>query len=126
MAKIILTSDNSLFKIAKDQTFIDQNKNWSEADYNIFDITTNQFNDLKNGVIVFNGVTNNVVNFLTWDGADRYKTEQELKDYINEFLQFCENYLIFNSTKPLITDLQNWMNYLKNLDTSSFTFAMTE
>tara|TARA_R110000822_G_scaffold295903_1_gene418214 strand:+ start:509 stop:964 length:456 start_codon:yes stop_codon:yes gene_type:complete len=125
MAKIIFAKNSenkigSVCHIAQDQIFLDSNKNFDEATVDIIDITTEDFNDIKNGVksiISHNGGT---VTYNTRDALkDFFTTEDSLKTYINVLLERFETYLNFNSSKPLATTVTAYVDWLKNLDTSS-------
>ena len=128
MAKFIFNKNSEnqigqLCHIAQDQDFINANKNFNEINYNIVDVTIEEFNDVKNGkkeVVSYMGST---VTFKTKGEVDElgtppnapenvffFNTEEELKKYINILLEKFEFYLRFNSEKPL-----------KGLDTSNLT-----
>ena len=125
MAKILFTKNSvnkigSLANIAQDQNFLDSNKNFDEDNFDILDITTEEFNDIKNGVkfvISHNGET---VSYNTRDESeDFFNTENNLKIYIDDLLERFEIYLQFNSSKPLANIVTNYVDWLKTLDTPS-------
>jgi hypothetical protein len=130
MAKIIFVKNSenkigSVCHIAQDQNFLDSNKNFDEATVDIIDITTEEFNAIKNGeksIISHNGGT---VTYDTRDSSlDFFITENSLKTYIDVLLERFETYLNFNSSKPLATTVTAYVDWLKNLDTSSLVFPL--
>ena len=53
MSKFIFTKNSGgqgLYRIARDQSFMDANKNHIDEDYDILDVTTEEFNDFKKGL----------------------------------------------------------------------------
>src|SRR6056300_449779 len=132
MAKVIFNKDGGLYRIAQDQAFLDANKNFFEYDYDILDITTEEFNDFKNGVkkiVSHNGstVTFEIIDYSLDVGPlgnvlnSLYETETELKEDIKEKIEVFNNYLRFNSNKPLATTITSYITYLEGIDTSNLT-----
>tara|TARA_R100001440_G_scaffold16293_7_gene27787 strand:- start:8760 stop:9212 length:453 start_codon:yes stop_codon:yes gene_type:complete len=125
MAKILFTKNSvnqigAVGHIAQDQNFLDSNKNFDEANFDILDITTEEFNDVKNGVKFVLSHNGETVSFNTRDTSeDFFDTENDLKTYINDLLERFETYLQFNSSKPLANTVTVYSDWLKNLDTSS-------
>jgi hypothetical protein len=135
MAKAIfnLNSENemhSLYRIARDEDFLNANKNFDSSSYTIFDITTEQFEGIKNQeleVISHDGSTITFENIVSTEPAapagnttePKFKTEAELKNYIQEQIEQLENYTKYNSGKPIISIINSYVSWLKALDTSS-------
>ena len=106
MAKLIFTREGSLYRIAQDQDFIDSNKNFNEIDYDILNITIEEFNDFKNGVkkiVSHNGstVTFDTINYSLDQDPETgltpkpvYETESQLKEDIEKKINLFKDYLI--------------------------------
>ena len=61
MAKLIFTLNSAgkasdLYRMAQDQDFLNANKNFEETQYDIIDITTEEFNDVKKGIKIPNTI----------------------------------------------------------------------
>lgn len=131
MAKVIFNKAGGIYRIARDEEFMNQNKNFIDIDYNILDITTEEFNDIKYGVKKIVSHNDSTVTFetisysLTTPGPQGnlasayFSTEESLKNYLNETIDIFEFYLNFNSDKPLVSEVTSYLPVLKALDVSS-------
>tara|TARA_R110000822_G_scaffold310547_2_gene443933 strand:- start:2162 stop:2647 length:486 start_codon:yes stop_codon:yes gene_type:complete len=135
MAKIIFDKiTGEVYRIAKDQAFLDANKNFNEVDYTILDITTEEFNDLQKEikrVVSQDGsaVTLEAIDYSLvppepnlYNGQplpSHYETTEELSSYIKEIIDLFKFYLNFNSDKPLATEVESYLTVLEAVDASS-------
>lgn len=129
MPKIIFqkNSENkigSVGHIAQDQNFLDLNKNFDETTVDIIDITTEDFNDVKNGIKLIISHSGGVVTYKTLDTSeDFFATENHLKIYLDDLLDRFETYVELNSSKPLATTVTTYVDWLKALDISSIPLS---
>lgn len=136
MAKLIFKRDNAneLFRIARDADFLNANINFDINNYDVLDISSSDFNDIKNGqkiVLSHNGSTVSYTDpnhtnatgesapYGTTDNYIFYQTARDLQNYLNDILDQFESYLRNNSGKPLTSLLNTYVNYLKGLDAAS-------
>ena len=139
MAKVIFSKDdpNSVYKIARDDDFLNANKNFDTTAYELIDIPADDFTQIK--------LSNKLV--LYHDGADVYFAESnhlndpqanqgqmppeepngvpfvwysgdgdELQVYINNLDAMFENYLKGNADKPLGSLVATYKAYLKTIN----------
>ena len=135
MSKFIFTKNSGgqgLYRIARDQSFMDANKNHIDEDYDILDVTTEEFNDFKKGLKKVVSHDNSTVTFETISYSldagplgnipkSFYETEVELKEDIKNIINQCNEYLLYNSGKPLESIINTYVTYLEQLDTSNLT-----
>tara|TARA_R110000751_G_scaffold115326_1_gene214719 strand:+ start:712 stop:1191 length:480 start_codon:yes stop_codon:yes gene_type:complete len=135
MAKVIFDKiSGGIYRIAKDQAFLDDNKNFRESEYDILDITTEEFNDVQKEIKIVVSHNNSTVTLETINYsliADpgnptgikpaRYETAEQLNGYKQELIDKFKFYLRFNSHKPLATNIASYITVLEELNTSSLT-----
>ena len=139
MAKAIfrLNSENepnSLYRIARDENFLNSNKNFDNSNYTILDITEDQFNDIKLNEIMVLSHNGSTIVTQRVDGSDStdsdtppnapaeyvyFGNENDLKAYINVQINELTAYSENNSSHPISTLIDTYVEWLRNLDTSS-------
>ena len=135
MAKVIFDKiTGELYRIARDQAFLDANKNFENSSVVILDITAEEFNDLKKEikkVVSQDGstVTLEAIDYSLvppepnlYNGQplpSRYETTEQLSSYIKEIIDLFKFYLNFNSDKPLATEVESYLTVLEAVDASS-------
>ena len=125
MAKLIFVKDSSgqegtLVHIAENQSVYDSNKNFDESLYDVFDISSEDFTDIKNNskFVVSHDGTN-----ITYGIPDEvgFTDQASLDSYIASLVERFDFYLRDNSDKPLAADVNTTKTYIQNLDTSAIT-----
>ena len=120
MAKVIFDKiSGGIYRIAKDQAFLDDNKNFRESEYDILDITTEEFNDVQKEIKIVVSHNNSTVTLETINYsliADpgnptgikpaRYETAEQLNGYKQELIA---------------TNIASYITVLEELNTSSLT-----
>ncbi len=136
MAKIIFKKDSTdeLFRIARDEDFLNANINFDINNYDVIDISSSDFNDIKNGqkiVLSHNGSTVSYTDpndANTPDGPPPFppsgdhifwQKANSLQNYLNDLIDLFESYLRNNPSKPMASLVNTYLNYLKQLDAAS-------
>lgn len=125
MAKFIFKKDSDnvvegvLSFIANDQSHIDNNKNWDESEFDIIDVSDDDFNNIKLGAKGI--VSKNGTNVTYFDITYNYDSEEKLNTEISKVTERIDNWLLGNSSKPFASTVTNYKNYINSIDVSSIT-----
>ena len=125
MAKFIFKKDSDnvvegvLSFIANDQSHIDNNKNWDESEFDIIDVSDDDFNNIKLGTKGI--VSKNGTNVTYFDVTYNYDSEEKLNTEISKVTERIDNWLSGNSNKPFASTVTNYKNYINSIDVSSIT-----
>ena len=84
-------------------------------------ITTSEFNNLKNGTKVISG--HDGTNYSFADSSHSF-TEQALKDYHQDVIQRCNDFLNSNPSNSLWSNIKDYRDLLLDYDYSSITFNL--
>ena len=125
MAKFIFKKDSDnvvegvLSFIANDQSHIDNNKNWDESEFDIIDVSDDDFNNIKLGAKGI--VSKNGTNVTYFDVTYNYDSEEKLNTEISKVTEKIDVWLSGNSSKPFASTVINYKNYINSIDVSSIT-----
>ena len=120
MPKLIFVKNNditkgNLFKIAKDQSHIDNNADWNQEDYNIVDISQSDFDDvrLETKHVIFDGTN------VTYEDNPQDEYDQDHASNKEHIVNILNNWLEENSSKPFASNVTSYRDYLVSLDAST-------
>ena len=120
MPKLIFVKNNditkgNLFKIAKDQSHIDNNADWNQEDYNIVDISQSDFDDvrLETKHVIFDGTN------VTYGDNSQDEYDQDHASNKEHIVNILNNWLEVNSSKPFASNVTSYRDYLVSLDAST-------
>ena len=136
MAKLIFNKGfaDQLYRIARDEDFLNANKNFDIDKFDIIEISSSDFNDIKNGQKIVLSHDGSTVSYDdpnhtnspdgpapngTTDNYIFYERANDLQNYLDWLLDQFESYLRNNPSKPLATSVSTYYNYLKELDAAS-------
>mgnify|MGYP003154634654 CR=1 FL=1 len=114
MAYAIL-NNNQLYRVAIDDA-AKTNLNINEPDYTIIDITDEEFHKLRKGE----------ANITHSDGSYTVTDIDELKLVIKNHMNWLKDFKQDNENHPMINDIINYIQFLKEFDTSSVTYPMNQ
>lgn len=122
MSIFIFTKEGFLYRIASSQSVYDANKNWPDDLYEAITVDNTDYTEVKLGtksIISKNG------NQITYANVTKYFFNQDtLISYINSTITTIEEWLESNDSKPLASNVTLYLNYLKSIDISSFTYPL--
>ena len=120
MPKLIFVKNNditkgNLFKIAKDQSHIDNNADWNQEDYNIVDISQSDFDGvrLETKHVIFDGTN------VTYEDNPQDEYDQDHASNKEHIVTILNNWLEVNSSKPFASNVTSYRDYLVSLDAST-------
>ena len=120
MPKLIFVKNNditkgNLFKIAKDQSHIDNNADWNQEDYNIVDISQSDFDGvrLETKHVIFDGTN------VTYEDNPQDEYDQDHASNKEHIVTILNNWLEVNSSKPFASKVTSYRDYLVSLDAST-------
>ena len=120
MPKLIFVKNNditkgNLFKIAKDQSHIDNNSDWNQEDYNIVDISQSDFDGvrLETKHVIFDGTN------VTYEDNPQDEYDQDHASNKEHIVTILNNWLEVNSSKPFASNVTSYRDYLVSLDAST-------
>ena len=120
MPKLIFVKNNditkgNLFKIAKDQSHIDNNADWNQEDYNIVEISQSDFDDvrLETKHVNFDGTN------VTYEDNPQDEYDQDHASNKEHIVTILINWLEVNSSKPFASNVTSYRDYLVSLDAST-------
>ena len=120
MPKLIFVKNNditkgNLFKIAKDQSHIDNNADWNQEDYNIVDISQSDFDDvrLETKHVIFDGTN------VTYEDNPQDEYDQDHASNKEHIVTILNYWLEVNSSKPFASNVTSYRDYLVSLDAST-------
>lgn len=120
MPKLIFTKNidvtkGTLYKIAKDQSHIDNNADWNQEDYNIVEISQSDFDAIKleSKNVVFDGTN------VTYEDNPQDEYDQDHTRHKEHFIKELNQWLETNSSKPFASNVTSYRDYLVSLDEST-------
>jgi len=119
-------SDNqggSLYRIASSQSVYDDNKNWSDDLYDVITVDNTDYTGVKLGTKDVDFKNGNQVTYVSHNLA-HFNNHDTLVSYINSIIPLIEDWLTLNNSKPLASNVTTYLNYLKSIDISSFTYPL--
>ena len=119
-------SDNqagSLYRIASSQSVYDDNKNWSDDLYDVITVDNTDYTAVKLGTKDVDFKNGNQVTYVSHNLA-HFNNHDTLVSYINSIIPLIEDWLTLNNSKPLASNVTTYLNYLKSIDISSFTYPL--
>ena len=122
MAFAIL-QDGKFFRIAKTQSDADD-VNVAEQSKTVVDISDDDFNSYVTNQKRISVDDGNVVFSDELETSPQFKDADTLKHYFNIFKEQANLYLNNNSEKQLGVKIQEYVNYLNTVDTSSLSYPI--
>jgi len=122
MAYIIFDKgSNNIYRIAKDQTFLNANKGFADEHMDIIEISENDFNNAKYGVTVFGSRDGATITWNTLNPAPRFNWREELTGHKNKIIEELNTWIKneSNKSKPMRDSVISYRDYLNTLDVSS-------
>ena len=120
MPKLIFVKNNDatkglLYKIAKDQSHLDNNADWNQEDYNIVEISQSDFDDvrLETKHVNFDGTN------VTYEDNPQDEYDQDHASNKEHIVNILNNWLEGNSSKPFASNVTSYRDYLVSLDAST-------
>jgi hypothetical protein len=106
--------ENSIFKIAANQTVYNENKNWDDSKYDLVTVSDAEFNEVKLGNKIVKSKNGNVVTYE--NAVYRFHLAKDIKAVIDNKIAIAEEYVKLHPSKPMTPSVNTWINYLKSLD----------
>ena len=131
MSKLIFEKDsdgqaNSLYRIAENETVLNENKNFSDDQYDIIEVGSSDYDAVRNNTKY--AVSHSGSNVTYEDKATddiSFTAQGDLDNYLKDMSSYFDNYLEGNSSKPIASSVTTYNNYIKSFDTSTLTYPMT-
>jgi len=119
-----IINNNQLYKIALNDA-AKTNLNINEPDYTIINITDEEYHKLRKEEAV---LTHSNGSYTVTDMETVYcpASEDELKLVIKNAIYYFKDFKSDNENHPMINDINNYIQFLKEFDTSSITFPMEQ
>jgi len=115
--------DGVVFKIAENDSDLN-NINFTKSEYEIIEISQQDFNDIK-FYKKHNAKYNNKTVFL--ENCELiFKEKKDLLIYVNNFKNLIELYLNSNSSHILFSKWNNYYNQLNNLNLDNITYPLNK
>lgn len=117
-------ADGSIFRAVLDDA-AKTNVNINDSDYDIVTISDDLYSNLirtKKWAKLENGT---VVESVIGE-TEKFTNSTMLKIEIANKVKIFKDWLINNRNKNIYNDVKDYVNYLENLDPSTFTFPMTQ
>jgi len=125
MAYAIL-NNNQLYRVAIDDA-AKTNLNINEPDYTIIDITDEEFHKLRKGEAnITHSDGSYTVTDIDAEHISHPASEDELKLVIKNHMNWLKDFKQDNENHPMINDIINYIQFLKEFDTSSVTYPMNQ
>lgn len=106
-----------IYKIAENQNVMDQNKNFFDYDYDLVTVNQEDFDSIR---LNKKTIENRVGNTVTLRDLPVSFTEiSKIQENINNIVFAINNYLAFNSHKPMAGDIITYKNYIQTIDPST-------
>lgn len=109
--------ENSIFRIAANQTVLDENKNWDENIYDVLTVSDNDFNEVKLGNKIIKSKNGSTVTYET--PVYKYYLAKDIQAALDTKIAAFETYAKAHPSKPMTTSVNTWITYLKSLDPST-------
>jgi len=114
---IFIKNSSELYKIAENQEVLDNNKNFSDSEYDLVTVSQEDFNSLR---LNKKWVSNRAGNTVTLsDCINSFDVISILQNIISNTVSIMDNYLVSNETKPMASSVITYRNYLKTIDPSA-------
>jgi len=123
MSIFIFTKEGFLYRIASSQSVYDANKNWSDDLYDVITVDNTDYNEVRLGTKDVSFKNGNQVTYVSHN-LIHFNNQDTLISYINSIIQSIEDWLESNDSKPLASNVTTYLNYLKSIDISSFTYPL--
>ena len=119
-----IINNNQLYRIALNDA-AKTNLNINEPDYTIVNITDEEYHKLRKEEAI---VTHSDGSYTVTDVEAVYcpASEDELKAVIRNVINHFKDFRIEHENHPMINDINNYLQWLKEFDTSSVTFPMEQ
>jgi hypothetical protein len=120
MAYFIFSKNNQLYRMAENQDVLN-NFNIIQSDYNIIEDSQANFNSVKFGTKVINGVTNGVINYLE---TPVFYDKNLLSNYKSNLIYSLTLFTKNNPNHPYFTTFNNYLNQVTNLNIDDLTLPL--
>ena len=119
-----IINNNQLYRIALNDA-AKTNLNINEPDYTIVNITDEEYHKLRKEEAI---LTHSDGSYTVTDIEAVYcpASEDELKAVIKNVINHFKDFRIEHENHPMINDINNYLQWLKEFDTSSVTFPMEQ
>ena len=110
--------ENSLYRMAANQTVYDENKNWNDDAYDLVTISDEDYDALKKGTKFVMSKNGSTVNYSE-PQEHLYERQNQLKVSVDDKILTLIKWLEANPIKPMSSDVRTYYNWLKDLDLST-------
>mgnify|MGYP003125546242 CR=1 FL=1 len=120
MPKLIFSKNNdvtkgNLFRIAKDQSHLDNNADWNQEDYSIVEISQSDFDAVRliSKSVIYDGTN------VTYEDMPQDQWDQDHASNKEHVVNILNKWLEENSSKPFASNVTSYRDYLVSLDAST-------
>jgi hypothetical protein len=111
---IFIKNSSEFYRIAENQEVLDNNKNFSDSEYDLVTVSQEDFDGLRlNKKTIINRVENTVT---LEDTLVSFTESAKMQENINSIISVIDSYLISNLNKPMASDIITYKNYIQTID----------
>jgi hypothetical protein len=112
---------SSLYRIASSQSVYDANKNWQDDLYDLVTVEDTNYNSVKLGTKYV--VSKNENEVVYENCTVQFISKEQLTDHIKRNIAIFEEWISYNNSKPFVSTVTTYLNYLKSIDISSLSIT---
>lgn len=116
--------NGTLYKIAKDQSYLNQ-MNIDLSIYKIIEDSEINFNNVKYGKNVVEKYNGDIITYLVIDNI-KFENKESLDKYISIFKNNIQKFLQNNPNSSLYLTWNNYYNQLNSLDLNNITYPLNK
>lgn len=122
MAYIIFDKgSNQIGRIAKDQSFMENNKGWNDEHVDVVEINDTDFNNFKQGITNFVSRDGNNITWETINPPIKFTHQSDLQAQIQNIVNHIDKWFETetNKNRPMANDVTTYKQVLENIDVSA-------